>query len=88
MLQDPTAFLDGTGGGERCDFCRWEQLTAQDAGFGRVALQHAVTGESQRAKGKMLGEGEEACSSSALLKATTSNHCLYTNTPGCMYVRM
>ena len=40
------ADLDTTGGGVRCDFCDWRALTAADAGFGRAALPHAVTGSN------------------------------------------
>jgi len=38
--------LDSTGNGERCDFCRYQSLTASDPGFGRVELPHAVTGSN------------------------------------------
>lgn len=38
-------FADPTDGGSRCDFCRWPELTAQDA-WGRMEARHAVTGSN------------------------------------------
>lgn len=35
--------LDPTDGGNCCDFCSWQLMTAQDKGFGRIELRHAVT---------------------------------------------
>ncbi|PRW33028.1 hypothetical protein C2E21_8036 [Chlorella sorokiniana] len=36
------AAFDATGGGENCDFCRWQELTAEDT-WGRVEGPHAVS---------------------------------------------
>jgi hypothetical protein len=46
LVQDEAAFLDSTDNGRNCDFCRWQIFTAQDPGFGRIELQHAVTGSN------------------------------------------
>eukprot|EP00195_Chlamydomonas_chlamydogama_P000502 CAMPEP_0202919522 /NCGR_PEP_ID=MMETSP1392-20130828/76056_1 /ASSEMBLY_ACC=CAM_ASM_000868 /TAXON_ID=225041 /ORGANISM="Chlamydomonas chlamydogama, Strain SAG 11-48b" /LENGTH=480 /DNA_ID=CAMNT_0049612915 /DNA_START=177 /DNA_END=1620 /DNA_ORIENTATION=+ len=36
---------DPTKGGLNCDFCNWQELTAEDT-FGRIELPHAVTGSN------------------------------------------
>lgn len=39
------ALTDTTGNGERCDFCNWRQMTAEDS-FGRIERDHAVSGSN------------------------------------------
>ncbi|KAG2422558.1 hypothetical protein HXX76_015938 [Chlamydomonas incerta] len=42
---DAAGVVDPTDGGRRCDFCNWQQLTAEDT-WGRVERPHAVTGSN------------------------------------------